>query len=127
MVKRQQGKSDGLDDYATSFWENQLTGVDFSLLPDAPTEVPKPVEPEPETDVILPLSRDEINHRALVALLDNLRKNVNENPDLVAQGMFLCHLSNGNYRVVFPFTYTKEDLQQLVLAALQLRALLEDK
>lgn len=122
MTKQQQGKSDNLDDYTSQFWENQLTGVDFSLLPAAPIETPMSVEPETETM----LTRSEINHRALLSLLDNTKRSVVNNPDLITQGMFLCRLNNGNYRVVFPCTYTKEELQQLVLAALQLRALLAD-
>lgn len=104
------------------WWESQLQDIDFSILPEpVPTStIPK----EKMANASAPVSTP--NRAALPAMLTNLLKDIQRQPETYAVGFFICRLTNGDYRVVFPRTYDRKTLLALADAVQRFSHLLRE-
>jgi hypothetical protein len=87
------------------YWDQQLSGIDFSVLPNAPSN-DKPVrQAKPKQNLLI------------LALLSELIQQIKLQPRAVETAMVIFTLPNGGTRVVYPGNYSRDELMVLAESA----------
>lgn len=112
------------DPQITAFWEGQLQGLDFSVLPDPPSEAAAPTEAAPAAPQNQNTALARPANIVLLAMLASLYKQVRDDPSIYEEALIVVRRPGGKYRIIFPSSYSKESLDGLAQAALYFAQLL---